>query len=249
MATPRFHCNLPLAPDSTIALPAAAAQHAVKALRLHAGDAVTLFNGDGYDYHGVMRDIDRRGASVVITARTDNAAESALDITLLQCISSGERMDFTIQKAVELGVNAIQPISSQRSTVRLIGERAEKRREHWQNVVISASEQCGRARVPPVAPAMSLQQWAQQTRDKTDPTLRIALEPGATRPLAQIARPESGIALLVGAEGGLSPDEIALAAAAGFTLASLGPRVLRTETAALAAVAAMQALWGDFRTE
>ncbi|MDP2247377.1 MAG: 16S rRNA (uracil(1498)-N(3))-methyltransferase, partial [Nitrosomonadales bacterium] len=173
-----------------------------------------------------------------------NTCESPLDITLIQAISSGDRMDFTIQKAVELGVTAIQPISSQRSVVKLTGDRAEKRREHWQNVVISACEQSGRAIVPIVAAATSLPQWLSESHSAE---LRIILSPNATQSLHDLKKPTGKIQILIGAEGGLTENEINLATTHHFMPVRLGNRILRTETAALTAIAAMQTHWGDFK--
>lgn len=152
-------------------------------------------------------------------------------------------MDFTIQKAVELGVNLIQPIASQRSVVKLSGSRAEKRLEHWQNVVISACEQCGRAIIPTILPVTSLPQWLSQTAPDA---LRLLLSPDASQSLGSLPKPTKPIHLLIGAEGGLSPEEVSLAHNHGYTPIRLGKRILRTETAALTAIASIQTLWGDF---
>lgn len=244
---PRFYCDPAstpkLDPGSIVTLPEVAANHAARVLRLQAGACVTLFNGDGHDYACELLTVGKREviAKVLASQRLDN--ESALDISLVQAISSGERMDYTLQKAVEMGVTAIQPVSSQRSVVKLSGERVEKRREHWQNVVCSACEQCGRARVPQVALPVPLSQWLETAPDFAR---RILLTPAAAHSLHDLARPDGRICLLIGAEGGLSTDELALAMQHGFNAVRLGPRVLRTETAALAAIAALQTLWGDF---
>ena len=169
--------------------------------------------------------------------------ESPIRILLAQAISSGDRMDFTLQKAVEMGVTEIQPIASQRSVVKLSSERAEKRREHWQNVVNSACEQSGRAFVPKVAEPLSLSNWL---ATKPEAQTKITLSPTAEITLKSLPLPAGTICLLVGAEGGLTEDEINLAASQGFTPVKLGKRILRTETAPLAAIATMQTLWGDF---
>ncbi|OYY81783.1 MAG: 16S rRNA (uracil(1498)-N(3))-methyltransferase [Methylophilales bacterium 16-45-9] len=171
-------------------------------------------------------------------------SESPLNITLLQGVSSGDRMDFTIQKAVELGVKQIQPINSQRSVVKLNAERAEKRTEHWQNIAISACEQSGRAVVPKVLAPIALDKWLSQ--NPQGESARILLNPIGAKRLAEISKPETEIQLLIGAEGGLSPAEITLAVSQGFQSIVLGPRILRTETAALTAISVMQGLWGDF---
>ncbi len=217
--------------------------HASRALRMKVGDSAVLFNGDGNDYLCELTYMSKSEVSAKVKSVSANTCESPLNITLIQAISSGDRMDFTIQKAVELGVTAIQPISSQRSVVKLSGERAEKRREHWQNVVISACEQCGRAFVPEVRPATSLAQWLGQF--ETAP-LRIILSPGAPQSLNELSKPEGTIQLLIGAEGGLTEDEISLATTHQFTPIRLGNRILRTETAALTAISSLQTRWGDF---
>ncbi|MDZ4098365.1 MAG: 16S rRNA (uracil(1498)-N(3))-methyltransferase [Methylophilaceae bacterium] len=243
MATPRLYSPEKLAPGSLIKLSDNAAIHASRALRMKVGDQAVLFNGDGNDYLCTLTFMSKSEVSAKIKSVLANHAESPLDITLIQAISSGDRMDFTIQKAVELGVNAIQPIASQRSVVKLTGDRAEKRREHWQNVVISACEQSGRAIVPPVKPASSLPQWLSLSKTAA---LRIILSPHATQSLHDIAKPSGEIQLLIGAEGGLTEDEINLASNHQFIPVRLGNRILRTETAALTAIAALQMQWGDF---
>lgn len=247
MANPRFYyppvAALPLAVDAVITLPQAAAVHATRALRLQAGDSVRVFNGDGQDYSGLLLSVKKNEVQVRITGAQTVNNESPLQITLAQAISSGDRMDFTIQKAVEMGVTAIQPIASQRSVVKLAGERAEKRREHWQNVVISACEQSGRAVVPQVAAPLPLANWLAQAPVFAT---RLTLSPTATQSLHQLTQPGGSICLLIGCEGGLTDAEIALAASQGFTPVQLGQRILRTETAALATLAAIQTLWGDF---
>lgn len=244
MATPRFFCDAhKLALGAFINLPANAAIHACRALRMQTGDAAKLFNGDGHDYLCEIISIKKSEVVVKIKDIIEVGSESPLKVTLVQAISSGDRMDFTIQKAVEMGVTHIQPIASQRSVVKLSGDRAEKRVEHWQNVVISACEQSGRAFVPQVAQPMTLSNWL-----GTNPAAltRITLSPTATQTLHDLPKPQGEICLLIGAEGGLTDDEISLAAVNGFTPVRLGPRVLRTETAALATLAAIQTVWGDF---
>ena len=234
-----------LAPGRACALPPAQAHHAARVLRLQAGDAVTLFNGDGAEYAGVLEHARRESVSVRVLERRHVERESALEVTLGQALSSGERMDYTVQKAVELGVAAVQPLATGRSVVRLSSERADKRQAHWKSIAIAACEQCGRNRVPPIAPVATLGAWlSQSTRD--DGTARLLLAPGAVTRLGEVPRPPGAVTLLAGPEGGFTPEEEAAAKRGGFTPVRLGPRVLRTETAAVAALAAMQALWGDF---
>lgn len=243
MPISRFHCPQRLGPGQTLDLPPDAAHHAAKVLRMEAGHEVTLFNGEGGEYRALITHIGKNGVTVKTTAFHEREAESALEITLAQAISGGDRMDFTLQKAVELGIRHIQPIAGERSVVRLSGERAEKRLHHWQQIVISACEQCGRNRVPVVEPILTLSNWLGQLPSGG---IRLTLAPDAPIRLRELPQPSEPVTLLVGPEGGLTPDEIRAAASCGFTPVRLGPRVLRTETAALAALAAMQSLWGDF---
>ncbi len=224
-----------------IALPEAAARHAVTVLRLQMGDALALFNGEGGEYHASLIAANKHEARVRVAEFHAIERESPLAITLALGICAGERMDYSLQKATELGVNAIAPLATERSVVKLAGERADKRLQHWQNVVIAACEQCGRNRVPAVAPVQTLFSYLAQT-DKG--ARLLMLSPDAATPLKTIP-PSAAIVLLVGAEGGFSQSEQEAAASSGFLPVSLGPRVLRTETAPVAALAALQTLWGD----
>lgn len=244
MANLRFFTDSPLALNADILLSESAAAHATRALRLNVGDNAIIFNGDGFDYECTLTSVKKNAVTATITGANAISNESPLDITLLQGISSGDRMDFTIQKAVELGVKKIQPINSQRSVVKLTQDRAEKRIEHWQNIAISACEQSGRAFVPKVLPPLSLENWLSQNPHNN--TLRILLNPVGAKRLTEIQKPDSTIELLIGAEGGLSQGEIDLATSQSFQSIVLGPRILRTETAALTAISVMQSLWGDF---
>lgn len=243
MTTPRFYCPEILTPSGMAELPEQAAHHAARVLRLQAGDSVSVFNGHGGEGEARIADIGKRNVTLEILAWHGVERESPLQVSLAQAISAGEKMDFTLQKAVELGIGHIQPLASERSVVRLSGERAEKRVAHWQGVVISACEQSGRNRVPEVAPIRSLLDWLGQ---QDESGLRLMLSPTAEIGLRDLPKPSGNVTLLVGPEGGLSPVEAAAAQRYGFTPVRLGARVLRTETAALAALAAMQTLWGDF---
>jgi 16S rRNA (uracil1498-N3)-methyltransferase len=228
----RFHVQGKLGNGSEVRLHADAAHHAVRVLRLAVGEPVVVFDGLGGEFEARITRIDR--------------GDSPLHIRLVQGLSSGDRMDITLQKAVELGVAAIQPVATERSVVKLKDERAQRRAEHWQNLVISACEQCGRNRVPEVSPLMSLPDWlAQLDMPAPDDEARLLLSPAATVRLKALS-PAPRMTLLVGPEGGLSPAEAQLAQSRGFKPVRLGPRILRTETAALAALSAIQALWGDF---
>lgn len=244
MANLRFFTDSPLALNTDVQLSENAAAHATRALRLNVGDNAIIFNGDGFDYECTLTSIKKNAVTVTIIDAKPISKESPLNITLLQGISSGDRMDFTIQKAVELGVRQIQPINSQRSVVKLTHDRAEKRVEHWQNVAVSACEQSGRAFVPKVLPPLTLDGWLSQ--NPYNNTVRILLNPVGAKRLAEIQKPDAAIELLIGAEGGLSQGEIDLATAQSFQSIVLGPRILRTETAALTAISVMQSLWGDF---
>jgi 16S rRNA (uracil1498-N3)-methyltransferase len=233
-----------LAAGATLALPASAAHHVARVLRLNAGDAIALFDGAGGEYAGRIARIDGGRVTVTLGAHRSVEREAPVAVTLAQGISSGERMDYTIQKAVELGVAAVQPLATARSVVRLAGERAERRVAHWRQVAASASEQCGRDRVPAIAPIQPLAAWLAGLGPPAG-DCRLTLAPGAPRRLAE--QPRAGVVTLaVGAEGGFDPHELAALATAGFASVRLGPRVLRTETAAVAALAAINALWGDF---
>lgn len=246
MVKHRFYSAENLAIGATIKLSDNAANHAMRVLRLSAGDMVALFNGNGTDYAGELISIKKSGVLATIRAAEVIQNESSLNITLLQGISSGDRMDYTIQKAVELGVTCIQPISTERSVVKLSAERSEKRLAHWQNIVISACEQCNRASIPSVLSPLSLSAWlAANPHGKATRVLLNLL--GATS-LSALPAPTPNIQLLIGAEGGLTAEEINIALNHGFQSILLGPRILRTETAALAAISAMQTLWGDFKS-
>ena len=227
-------------------MPPEQAHHVARVLRLAAGDALTLFNGDGAEYDAVIAAAGKNAVSVKVGERRACGRESRLEIVLGQALSSGERMDYTVQKAVELGVAAIHPLAAARSVVRLDAQRAAKRIEHWKSVAIAACEQCGRNRVPPVAPVATLGAWLAQDGASRAGSLRLLLSPGAEARLRDLPAPGGAVVLLAGPEGGFTKDEDALARAGGYTPVRLGPRVLRTETAAVAALAAMQALWGDF---
>lgn len=243
MSAPRFYCPDIPSRNGPAELPEQAAHHAARVLRLKAGDAVSVFNGRGGEGEARITDIGKHRVGVEIAAWNQTERESPLTVTLAQAISAGEKMDYTLQKAVELGITAIQPLASERSVVRLAGERAEKRVAHWQGVAIAACEQSGRNRVPLVAPIRPLGDWLAEQEGQG---LRLMLAPGAASRLHDLARPDGGATLLVGPEGGFAPAEAGLALRFGFTPVRLGARVLRTETAALAALAAMQTLWGDF---
>jgi 16S rRNA (uracil1498-N3)-methyltransferase len=243
MSAPRFYVDLPLALGARLRLPSGPARHAARALRLQADDVIVLFNGAGGAYTARIDRIQKDDVAVSVTGFDAAERESPLRTVLAQGISSGERMDYTLQKAVELGVSTIQPIAARRSVVKLAGERSDKRVAHWQGVVTSACEQCGRNQVPRVHAPLSLANWlGQHTGGRL-----LFLSPLATARLGDLPAPgDAPDTLVAGPEGGFEADEIAALHAAGAIAVRLGPRVLRTETAAVAALASMQTLWGDF---
>lgn len=243
MTFPRFFCPEPLLAGGRLALPENAARHAARVLRLTAGASIALFDGRGGEYAARIASVRKDEVVAEVLDWCDVERESPLPVRLVQALQAGDKMDLTVQKAVELGVAAIQPVASRRSVVRLDGERALRRVEHWRGVAASTCEQCGRNRPPAVAAIEPLDRWL--ARPAVAP-LRLMLSPTATRSLGDLP-PASALDLLIGAEGGLDPREAEMAAAAGFIGVRLGPRVLRTETAGLAALAAIQTLWGDFK--
>lgn len=218
-----------------------AANHISRVLRMQTGQSVHLFNGDGGEYRAEITDIGKKRASVRLIEKLDHECESPLSIHLGQGISRGEKMDFTIQKATELGVSEITPLLTERCGVKLNVERWEKKRQHWQKVAISACEQSGRNRVPTVHPPIALAEWLEEKTEQ----LCLNLHPRAQYSIKTLPEPKSGVRLLIGPEGGLSEEEIQQAGQYQFQGIRLGPRVLRTETGALAAIAALQAQFGD----
>ena len=242
----RLYYSGELEPGRAYALPSSQAHHALRVLRLKHGDTLTLFNGDGAEYPARIERVLQREVTVKVQDRPAVGRESPLEVALGQAIAAGERMDYTIQKAVELGVAAIQPLAASRSVVRLSAERAERRMAHWQAVAIAACEQCGRNRLPSVAAVAPFERWLAQFAARADATRGLLLTPRGGKRLRDLERPAHGVVLLAGPEGGLTAAEEAMAHRSGFVPVSLGPRVLRTETAAVAALAALQALWGDF---
>ena len=258
MSNLRFYNPENLLIGTIVKLSDNAATHATRVLRLEISDDIILFNGDGNDYACAITNIKKNEVLVVVKSFVKITNESPLRITLLQGISSGDRMDYTIQKAVELGVIAIVPVVTTRSVVKLANERAEKRLVHWQNVVIAACEQSGRAFVPTVHAPVQLSAWLGaniyeaaggakiKTLTNNENPVRILLNPVGAKQLSTLPKNTQNIQLLIGAEGGLSQTEIDLATNHGFESIVLGPRILRTETAALTAIAALQTIFGDF---
>lgn len=241
MRTPRIFHNQALMPASRVALDENAARHVGKVLRLGIGASLRLFDGHGGEYTATIHEIGKRDVIVSVGEHTALEVESPLKVTLAQGISKGERMDFTLQKAVELGVQRIVPLDTERSVVHLKGERREKKLEHWRGVIISACEQCGRNTLPELLPIQSLECWLETT---TSQGVYLLLDHRAEGSLGNLKKCDT-VTLLIGPEGGISESERSKAYAAGYTGLRLGPRVLRTETAALTALAALQSHWGD----
>lgn len=239
MRLSRFFVDLPLAMGEHH-LPEAQAHYIGRVLRLAEGDRVQLFNGEGQEYLATLMQVGKKTVSVQVDEVLPGLPESPLHIHLGQGLSRGERMDWAIQKATELGVNELTPIVSERCEVRLKDERADKRLAHWRQVAISACEQSGRSTVPVIHPPLPLTEWLAQC--KAD--LKLVLHP-VSAPWGSHPAPGS-LAFLIGPEGGLNDAEVHQAQGAGFHPARLGPRVLRTETAPVAALALAQQLWGDF---
>jgi len=241
MRIPRIYTPQVLAGDSLILLETGPGHHVARVLRLGVGDALVLFDGGGGEYPAVITSIDNKQVEVKAGIRRALDCESPLHIHLGIALSRGERMDWIVQKSTELGVNAITPLLTEHTGVKLAGERAEKKIEHWRQVAISACEQCGRNRVPVINPLQRLDNWLAAT----DAERKLVLHHRAGDRQVKAGQTPSTVALLVGPEGGLSEEEIAAAERAGFSALRLGPRVLRTETAPLAAIVLLQGRWGD----
>lgn len=239
---PRFHLPENLSVGQTVALPDNIVRH-LNVLRVHPNENITLFDGKGKAHAAQLTVLEKRRAEAEILHEDTTDNESPLNITLIQSISSGERMDFTLQKSVELGVTAIQPVISERCIVRLDGERAAKRLARWQEIVISACEQSGRNTVPPVLPIIGYREALDKMPSEST---KLIMSINRARKLADIRHPSGAIVFMVGPEGGWTEQEEQQAFEAGFQAVTLGKRILRTETAPLAALAAMQTLWGDF---
>ncbi|GAC15669.1 16S rRNA (uracil(1498)-N(3))-methyltransferase [Aliiglaciecola lipolytica] len=241
MRIPRiYHPDL-LIVDRTIDLTPDAANHIVSVLRLSEGHPLVLFNGDGNEYSAELVSVKKRQASALVDAKLSISVESGLNIHLGQGVSRGDRMDFAIQKAVELGVTEITPLITERCGVKLSAERWEKKSIQWQKLIISACEQCGRNQIPILHPCMSIHDWTRQSTNQ----LRLTLHPKADKSIKDLAIPPAGVKLLIGPEGGFSETEIYATEQVGFQTVQLGPRVLRTETAAIATIAVLQAIHGD----
>ena len=240
---PRFYCPPPIPLSGSFDLPPDAAHHACRVLRLRVGDAVEIFDGTGKECHGLISDLGAGHAVVANLTPRNDRRESPLHSVLAQSLSSSEKMDWVIQKSTELGVTEIQPLATERSVARLSSERAARRFAHWQQVAISACEQCGRNVLPEIHLPMDIMDWLQQI--KSMPHAKYILLPDGKAMLHDQPSPRSKTMLLIGAEGGFTQAESTAATNCGFIPIRLGPRVMRTETAAIAGLAVLQSLWGD----
>tara|TARA_R110001599_G_scaffold17243_14_gene69266 strand:- start:8959 stop:9690 length:732 start_codon:yes stop_codon:yes gene_type:complete len=242
MRIPRIFIDTELNENTTLALPDSSFQHLCKVLRLKSDHPIRVFNGKGGQFNATLCDVEKRSANIRIAGFEALNNESPIQVTIGQTLSRGERMDYAIQKAVEAGVYAIQPLFSERCEVKLQDSRAEKRLQHWQQVAISATEQCGRGIVPIVCAPLELSDWIVNCNEM----LKLTLHHHSAKPIRHFEHPTNNrVCLLIGPEGGLSSDEVQLAENNGFNAISLGPRVLRTETAPVVALSVINTLWGD----
>lgn len=241
---PRFYCPPPIPHSGTFELPPDVAHHASRVLRLRTGDTVEIFDGIGNACRGLIGDIGARRVAVSDIVESASQRESPLHTLLAQALSSSEKMDWIIQKSTELGVTEIQPLATERSVARLSADRTATRLEHWRQVAISACEQCGRNVLPQIHAPLDIMVWLQQV--KTMPDTKYILLPDGTATLHDQTTPLEKAVLLIGAEGGFSHAESATSLHCGFIPIRLGARVMRTETAAIAGLAVLQTLWGDF---
>lgn len=240
MRIPRFYDPQPLSEKSEIQLSDEVVQHVSRALRMKVGDQLILFNGNGVEYLAELSQVEKRKASAHIVETIQSNSETPLMVHIGQSLSRGERMDYAVQKSTEMGVHQITPLFSERCEVKLPEERQAKRINHWQQIAISACEQSGRVNPPLIAKPENLKSWLAQQ----DAELKLVLHHHSEMPLQEM-KPPSSVALLIGPEGGLTEDEVELAQEFGFKPLTLGPRVMRTETAPVAALTLLNYLWGD----
>ena len=244
MRNPRLFTDQSLTPGDQVVLEGAVAQHLGRVLRARAGERIVLFNGDGREFAAQVLTVSKREVSVDIGAAATPDTESLVRTTLGLCLSKGDRFDWAIQKATELGVGAIAPLYSERVDFKIPPDRVEKRIAHWQQIAISACEQCGRVKVPSITPPLSLVSWVENVSAEQKWVLHCADDTGASASAVTHGAPRNA-ALLIGPEGGLTDQEFNAANAEGFHLLQLGPRVLRTETAPVAALAVLSVFWGE----
>ena len=239
----RFYCSTRIPNEPTWCLPETVFHHAVRVLRMSIGDQLTLFDGTGYEYLAQITEVDKHKALVNITRQQLMSRESPLNLCLAQALLNHDKMDWVIQKAVELGVKEITPLITERSIVKIATDKMQQRMERWQNIIISACEQSGRNILPIITAPISLSHWL----PSLTASQRIVLKPNSRERLDQLTiNKKEQVVFIVGPEGGLSDEEIALLLTHQFTGISLGPRILRTETAGLAVLSCAQLLWGDF---
>ena len=246
---PRFYCNEQITLNKPFELPDNVRHHAARVLRLKQGDSLILFNGQGGEFLSEIIALDKNTSVIKILQYNEYECESPLIIELAQAICANEKMDWIIQKSVEMGVSRIQPVTTTRSVIKLSNERAAKRLQHWQQIAIAACEQCGRNRVPEVLPPLSLPHWLGEIKNRELSThTNLLLLPTAEKKLSELVLKPNNTAytLLIGPEGGFTPEEECTALHTHFEPILVGKRILRTETAALATIAAMQTLWGDY---
>jgi 16S rRNA (uracil1498-N3)-methyltransferase len=247
MRIPRIHVDCELRPGREVRLPDQAGEHVARVLRLERGAPLILFNGDGYEFDAALAALAKHAVTAEVGQKRAVERESRLPLTLAQAVARGERMDWVLQKATELGVARIVPIVTDRTEVKLDAERAERRMAHWRGVLAGACEQCGRTLLPDLEPPQALDRWLATLGDAR--ATRLALLPEGDVTLRQFPQMDNGAILAVGPEGGFTPNDVALLTQAEFHGLRLGPRILRTETAGIAALAALQAIFGDFRGE
>ena len=244
MSIPRFYCPIELVPNKVVQLPSSPAHHAIRVLRLKINDQIVLFSGNGGEYKARVESITKSDMLVTVEEWQNVERESPLRITLAQSLLSNDKMDYVLQKAVELGVTTVQPISTERTVIRLTDERARRRIEHWQQIVINACEQCGRNEIPQVHDVRTLSEFV--NHNAPTETRSLMLSPYAANSLKNIDHLPRCIILLIGPEGGLTSLEEQIATNAGFVAVRLGQRILRGDTASLAALASLQTVAGDF---
>jgi 16S rRNA (uracil1498-N3)-methyltransferase len=242
MRSPKIYQATELTVGNNITLDVAASAHLVRVLRLKVGSSLIIFNGQGGEYSAELITAEKKQAVVVLKKFIEISRESPLQLHLAQGISRGNKMDYTIQKAVELGVHKITPLFTEYCNVQLSGERLNKKVEHWRAIIISACEQCGRNYIPELVVPEKFSNWINSCGEQE----KLILDPIATQSFSDLAKKYQSICLLVGSEGGLSEQEVKLAQRFGFQSVRIGPRILRTETAAMAAISAIQSHWGDF---
>lgn len=242
MRIPRFYCPCLLTVEQSFTLPEEVFRHAIQVLRLQVGESLLLFNGEGGEYLANLTEINKRSATVLIQSFDPSERESSLALTLVQALVKPDKMDFALQKAVELGISTFQPLITQRSVVRTDKEKIEKKLQHWQAVTISACEQSGRTRLPKIYAPQTLDQYLSQLNDKTT---YLLLAPGSAQDLSQITIQTNHLAVLIGPEGGFTAEEVEACLAAKMQGIALGKRILRAETASTSVLAILQLLHGD----